>query len=95
MTTTIGNNILQENHNSSNGTVQQVRYKHDTSFAYFIPDRLNGPDRYTPDLKYPDNQKSASAKSGDRGVHRNLQPLLMILSSPNVCIKNDSNVVAE
>ncbi|GFY27534.1 hypothetical protein TNCV_2071531 [Trichonephila clavipes] len=31
-------------------------------------DRLDGPDRYTRDFKYPHNQKSAGVKSGDRGA---------------------------
>ncbi|GFV43308.1 hypothetical protein TNCV_10061 [Trichonephila clavipes] len=62
----------------------------DTSLwiASFSSDRLNGPDRYTRDFKYPHNQKSAGDKSGDRGGHGYLQCLLMIMSSPNVCIRN-------
>lgn len=42
----------------------------------------------TPDLKYPYNQKSTGDKSGDRGSYGNLKPLLVILSPPNVCIRN-------
>ncbi|GFW15048.1 hypothetical protein TNCV_983401 [Trichonephila clavipes] len=40
----------------------------DTSLriASFSSDRLDGPDRYTRDFKYPHNQKSAGVKSGDR-----------------------------
>ncbi|GFW37910.1 uncharacterized protein TNCV_4631121 [Trichonephila clavipes] len=62
----------------------------DTSLriASFSSDRLDGPDRYTRDFKYPHNQKSAGVKSGDRGGHGYLQRLLTILSSPNVCIRN-------
>ncbi|GFT61287.1 hypothetical protein TNCV_1227371 [Trichonephila clavipes] len=62
----------------------------DTSLriAYFSSDRLDGPDRYTRDFKYPHNQKSTNVKSGDRGGHGYLQSLLTILSSPNVCIRN-------
>ncbi|GFW74156.1 hypothetical protein TNCV_4177011 [Trichonephila clavipes] len=43
----------------------------DTSLriASFSSDRLDGPDRYTRDFKYPHNQKSAGVKSGDRGGH--------------------------
>ncbi|GFV73992.1 hypothetical protein TNCV_5108331 [Trichonephila clavipes] len=51
-------------------------------------ERLDGPDRYTRDFKYPHNQKSAGIQSGDRGGHGYLQCLLTILSSPNVCIRN-------
>ncbi|GFU57359.1 hypothetical protein TNCV_3635441 [Trichonephila clavipes] len=60
----------------------------DTSLriASFSYDRLDGPDRYTQDFKYPHNQKSADVKSG--GGHGYLQCLLTILSSPNVCIRN-------
>ncbi|GFX35795.1 hypothetical protein TNCV_745881 [Trichonephila clavipes] len=36
-------------------------------------DRLDRPDRYTRDFKYPHNQKSAGVKSGDRGGHGYLQ----------------------
>ncbi|GFT69182.1 putative transposable element [Trichonephila clavipes] len=62
----------------------------DTSLriASFSSDRLDGPDRYTRDLKYPHNQKSSGVKSGSRGGHGYLQLLLTILSSPNVCIRN-------
>ncbi|GFT74380.1 hypothetical protein TNCV_539281 [Trichonephila clavipes] len=56
--------------------------------ASFSSDRLDGPDRYTRDFKYPYNQKSAGFKSGDRGGHGYLQRLLTILTSPNVCIRN-------
>ncbi|GFV58547.1 uncharacterized protein TNCV_2915361 [Trichonephila clavipes] len=50
----------------------------DTSqrIASFSSDRLDGPDRYTRDFKYPHNQKSAGVKSGDRGDHEYLQRLL-------------------
>ncbi|GFV45810.1 hypothetical protein TNCV_2321701 [Trichonephila clavipes] len=51
-------------------------------------DKLDGPDRYTRDFKYPHNQKSTGVKSGDRGGHGYLQRLLTILSSPNICIRN-------
>ncbi|GFS38228.1 hypothetical protein NPIL_687071 [Nephila pilipes] len=63
---------------------------HDSSrwIAYFNSDRLDGRDRYTHDFKYFGNQKSAGVKSGYRGGHENLQRLLMVLSFPNVCIKN-------
>ncbi|GFU98830.1 hypothetical protein TNCV_672871 [Trichonephila clavipes] len=62
----------------------------DTSLriASFSSDRLDGPDRYTRDFKYLQNQKSSSVKSGDRGGHGYLQRLLTIMSSPNVCIRN-------
>ncbi|GFV60515.1 hypothetical protein TNCV_3471501 [Trichonephila clavipes] len=42
----------------------------DTSLriASFSSDRLDGPDRYTRDFKYPHNQKSAGVNSGDRGA---------------------------
>ncbi|GFY12591.1 hypothetical protein TNCV_2447821 [Trichonephila clavipes] len=62
----------------------------DTSLpiAYFSSDRLDRPDRYTRDFKYPLNQKSAGVKSGDRGGHGYLQRLLTIQSSTNVCIRN-------
>ncbi|GFV67249.1 hypothetical protein TNCV_3670041 [Trichonephila clavipes] len=62
----------------------------DTSqrIASFSSDRLDGPDRYTRDFKYPHNQKSAGVKPGDRGDHEYMQRLLTILSSPNVCIRN-------
>ncbi|GFW05699.1 uncharacterized protein TNCV_3407651 [Trichonephila clavipes] len=45
----------------------------DTSLriASFSFDRLDGPDRYTRNFKYPHNQKSAGVKSGDRGGHAN------------------------
>ncbi|GFS79301.1 hypothetical protein TNCV_4409541 [Trichonephila clavipes] len=40
----------------------------DTSLriASFSSDRLDGPDRYTRDFKYPYNQKSVGVKSRDR-----------------------------
>ncbi|GFT50595.1 hypothetical protein TNCV_551851 [Trichonephila clavipes] len=62
----------------------------DTSLriAFFSSGRLDGPDRYTRDFKYPHYQKSAGVKSGDRGGHGYLQRLLTIMSSPNVCIRN-------
>ncbi|GFW45420.1 hypothetical protein TNCV_4702311 [Trichonephila clavipes] len=62
----------------------------DTSLriASFSSDRLDGPDRYTRDFKYPYSHKSAGVKSGDRGGHGYLQCLLTILSSPNICIRN-------
>ncbi|GFV60173.1 uncharacterized protein TNCV_2444621 [Trichonephila clavipes] len=41
--------------------------------ASFSSDRLDVPDRYTRDFKYPQNQKSACVKSGDRGGHGYLQ----------------------
>ncbi|GFX17600.1 hypothetical protein TNCV_3412001 [Trichonephila clavipes] len=54
----------------------------DTSLriASFSSDRLDGPDKYTRDFKYPHNQKSAGVKSGNRGGHGYLQRLLTILS---------------
>ncbi|GFW63920.1 uncharacterized protein TNCV_706261 [Trichonephila clavipes] len=53
----------------------------DTSLriASFSSDRLDGPDRYTRDFKYPHNQKSAGVKSRDRGGHGYLQCLLTIV----------------
>ncbi|GFS95244.1 hypothetical protein TNCV_2630741 [Trichonephila clavipes] len=62
----------------------------DTSLriAFFSSGRLDGPDRYTRDFKYPHYQKSAGVKSGDRGGHGYLQRLLTIMSSTNVCIRN-------
>ncbi|GFX06464.1 hypothetical protein TNCV_3016981 [Trichonephila clavipes] len=59
----------------------------DTSLriASFSSDRLDGPDRYKRDFKYPHYQKCAGVKSGGHGY---LQRLLTILSSPNVCIRN-------
>ncbi|GFV04319.1 hypothetical protein TNCV_919401 [Trichonephila clavipes] len=62
----------------------------DTSLriACFTSYRLDGPNRYTRDFKYPHNQKSAGVKSGDQGVHGYMQRLLTILSSPNVCVRN-------
>ncbi|GFU14921.1 hypothetical protein TNCV_191701 [Trichonephila clavipes] len=41
----------------------------DTSLWIAYSDRIDGPDRYTRDFKYPHNQKSAGVKSGDRGGH--------------------------
>ncbi|GFV32563.1 hypothetical protein TNCV_1414481 [Trichonephila clavipes] len=63
--------------------------------ASFSSDRLDGPDRYPRDFKYPRNQKTAGVKSGDRGGHGYLQRLLTILSSPNVCIQDRLNQVSE
>ncbi|GFT32489.1 hypothetical protein TNCV_4484781 [Trichonephila clavipes] len=62
----------------------------DTSLriASFCSDRLDGPDKYTRDFKYPHSQKCAGVKSGNRGGHGYLQRLLTILSSPKVCIMN-------
>ncbi|GFX36227.1 uncharacterized protein TNCV_2065651 [Trichonephila clavipes] len=54
----------------------------------FSSDRLDKPDRYTRDFKYPHNQKSAGVKSRDQGGHGYLQRLITILSSPNFCIRN-------
>ncbi|GFW72229.1 hypothetical protein TNCV_702661 [Trichonephila clavipes] len=71
-------------------------YMEDTSLRItsFSSDRLDEPDRYTRDFKYPHNQKSAGVKSRDRGGHGYLQSLLTILSSPNVCIMNALTVLA-
>ncbi|GFW51278.1 hypothetical protein TNCV_3254071 [Trichonephila clavipes] len=62
----------------------------DTSLriASFSSDRLDGPDRYTRDFKYPHNQKSAGVKSGARGGHGYQQCLLTVMHSPNVCMRN-------
>ncbi|GFT10626.1 uncharacterized protein TNCV_1943611 [Trichonephila clavipes] len=62
--------------------------------ASFSSDRLDGPDRYTRDFKYPHNQKSAGVKSGDRGGHEYLQCLLTILFSPyQECLNRVSSVI--
>ncbi|GFW35516.1 uncharacterized protein TNCV_3071441 [Trichonephila clavipes] len=91
MTTSTGEKTFQESDKSSDGRVQHVPgCMEDTSLriASFSSDRLDGPDRYTRDFKYPHNQKSVGFKSGDRGGHGYLQLLLTILSSSNVCIRN-------
>ncbi|GFX98916.1 hypothetical protein TNCV_1504921 [Trichonephila clavipes] len=84
MTTITGEKTFQTSGKTSNGsaTCPDVCVE-DTSLRR--SDRLDGPDRYTRDFKYPHNQKSAGAKSGGHGY---LQRLLTILSSPNVCIRN-------
>ncbi|GBL73495.1 hypothetical protein AVEN_142661-1 [Araneus ventricosus] len=79
MTNRMGDNTIQASRKSSrSGCI------HDTSWQItsFSSDRLDGPDQYNWDLKYPHNQKSASVKSEDRGGHGNLQFLIMILSFP-------------
>ncbi|GFS45599.1 hypothetical protein NPIL_555701 [Nephila pilipes] len=53
--------------------------------APFNSAELDGRDSYTRGFKYPHSQRSAGIRSGG---HRKLQCLLMILSSPNICIKN-------
>ncbi|GFY19951.1 hypothetical protein TNCV_2146441 [Trichonephila clavipes] len=90
MTTTTGEKTFQTSDKSSNGRVQHVRMYggYFSVDRIFSSDRLDGPDRYTRDFKYPHNQKSAGVKSGDRGGHGYMQCLLTILSSPNVCIRN-------
>ncbi|GFW64342.1 uncharacterized protein TNCV_273661 [Trichonephila clavipes] len=91
MTTTTGEKRFQTSEKSSNALEFNMSgCTEDTSLriASFSSDRLDGPDRFTRDFKYPHNQKSAGVKSGDRGVHGYLQCLLKILSSPNVCIRN-------
>ncbi|GFX33110.1 hypothetical protein TNCV_5042781 [Trichonephila clavipes] len=70
---------------SSNGRVQHVRM-YRGYFISFSSDKLDGPDRYT--RKISPQPEVAGVKSGDRGSHGYLQRLLMILSSPNVCIRN-------
>ncbi|GFW34371.1 hypothetical protein TNCV_220971 [Trichonephila clavipes] len=87
MTTTTGEKTFQTSDKSSNARVQHVRM-FSLRIASFSSDRLDGPDRYTRDFKYPHNQKSAGVKSRDRGGHGYLQRLLTILCSPNVCIRN-------
>ncbi|GFT12643.1 uncharacterized protein TNCV_5094191 [Trichonephila clavipes] len=89
MTTTTWEKTFQTSDNSSKGRVM-FGCMEDTSLriASFSSDRLDEPDRYTRDFKYPHNQKSVGFKSGDRGGHGYLQRLLTILSSPNVCIRN-------
>ncbi|GFV27135.1 hypothetical protein TNCV_3907441 [Trichonephila clavipes] len=74
---------FQTSDKSSNGRVQHVRMYggYFLRIASFSSDRLDGPDRYTRDFKYPHNQKFAGVKSGDRGGHGYLQRLLTILSS--------------
>ncbi|GFT37693.1 hypothetical protein TNCV_3614861 [Trichonephila clavipes] len=97
MTTTTGEKTFQTNDKSSNGRVQHVRMYggfFSTDRIFFSSDKLDGPDRYTRDFKYPHNQKSAGVKSGNRGGHGYLQRLLRILSSPNVCIRNALTGVA-
>ncbi|GFU93172.1 hypothetical protein TNCV_1465541 [Trichonephila clavipes] len=56
----------------------------DTSLriASFSSDRLDGPDKYTRDFKYPHNHKSAGVKSETEEAMGYLQRLLTILSSP-------------
>ncbi|GFU03231.1 uncharacterized protein TNCV_2721191 [Trichonephila clavipes] len=90
MTTTTGEKTFQTSDKSSNGRVQHVRIMEDTSLRItsFSSGRVDGPDRYTRNFKYPHNQKSSGVKSGDRGGHGYLQCLLTILSSRNVCIRN-------
>ncbi|GFT42735.1 hypothetical protein TNCV_2345401 [Trichonephila clavipes] len=85
MTTTTGKKTFQTSDKSSNGRVQHVRMYG----GYFVMDRIfqfrtDLMDRqiHARDFKYPDNQKSAGVKSGDRGGHGySLQCLLTILSS--------------
>ncbi|GFW75119.1 hypothetical protein TNCV_448241 [Trichonephila clavipes] len=86
LTTTTGEKTFQTSDKSSNGRVQHVPLW----IVSFSSDRLDGPDRYTRDFKYPHNQKSAGVKSGDRGGQ--VQCLLTIFS-PNVCIRNALNSV--
>ncbi|GFW18160.1 hypothetical protein TNCV_4007001 [Trichonephila clavipes] len=70
MTTTTGEKTFQTSDKSSNGECNMSGCMEDTSLriASFSSDRLDGPDRYTRDFKYPHNQKSAGVKSGDRGA---------------------------
>ncbi|GFV89291.1 uncharacterized protein TNCV_4151121 [Trichonephila clavipes] len=67
MTTTTGENTFQTSDKSSNmsGCMEDTSLR----IASFSSDRLDGPDRYTRDFKYPHNQKSAGVKSGNRGGH--------------------------
>ncbi|GFS33470.1 hypothetical protein NPIL_261691 [Nephila pilipes] len=79
---------MQACHKSSCGKVHGCIHDSSRLIAYFNSDRLNGRNRYTGYFKYLHIQKSAGVKSGDPGGHGNLRRLSMILSSPNVCIKN-------
>ncbi|GFU52215.1 hypothetical protein TNCV_3052361 [Trichonephila clavipes] len=64
MTTTTGEKTFQTSDKSSNGRVQHVRmYGGYLRIASFSSRRLDGPDRYTRDFKYPHNRKSAGVKS--------------------------------
>ncbi|GFU78156.1 hypothetical protein TNCV_1716101 [Trichonephila clavipes] len=69
ITTTLGEKTFQTSDKSSNDRVQHVRMYggYFCGIASFSSDRLDGPDRYTRDFKYPLNQKCAGVKSGDRG----------------------------
>ncbi|GFX79947.1 hypothetical protein TNCV_558461 [Trichonephila clavipes] len=72
MTTTTGEKIFQRRvTNPATVECNTSGCMEDTSLriASFSSDRLDGPDRYTRDFKYPHNQKSAGVKSGDRGGH--------------------------
>ncbi|GFW80530.1 hypothetical protein TNCV_2416321 [Trichonephila clavipes] len=64
MTTTTGEKTFQTIDKFSNmsGCMEDTSLR----IASFSSDRLDGPDRYTRDFKYPHNQKSAGVKSGDR-----------------------------
>ncbi|GFT00322.1 uncharacterized protein TNCV_2738761 [Trichonephila clavipes] len=88
MTTTTGEKTFETNPATAECNMSGCMEDTSLPIASFSSDRLDGPERYTRDFKYPLNQKSASVKSGDRGDHGYLLCLLMILSSPNVCIWN-------
>ncbi len=91
MTLTTEDNALHI-HNTNPATAECRRSGciHNTSrrIASFSSIRLDESDRHPLDFKYLHNQKSTAVKSGDRGGQGNLQHLLMILFSPNVCIRN-------
>ncbi|GFV19338.1 hypothetical protein TNCV_4240661 [Trichonephila clavipes] len=66
MTTTTGEKHSRRVTNSATAECNMSgMYGGDTSLwiASFSSDRLDGPDRYTRDFKYPHNQKSAGVKS--------------------------------
>ncbi|GFW27232.1 uncharacterized protein TNCV_1376561 [Trichonephila clavipes] len=82
MTTTTGRRhsrrvTIQQRQSATSGCMEDTSQR----IASFSSDRLDGPDRYTRDFKYPHNRKSAGVKSGDRGGHGYLQRLLTIMSS--------------
>lgn len=76
----VGESQFQQRQSAAGPDVQM------TSLDVFrLSDILDGPE--TRDFKYSHNQMSADVKSGDRGGHGNLQPLLIFLPFTNVYIR--------
>ncbi|GFS74009.1 hypothetical protein NPIL_245541 [Nephila pilipes] len=88
MSKTTGDNALQACYKSINGRVHNVLLY----TSQLLPGRIfqfrqmDGWNRYSRDFKFHHSQKSTSVRSGGREGHGNLQCLIMILSSQNVCI---------